>query len=224
MTTPIGRGPRARPCPPRPRGDSRHVPAPERVCPPGGLPAAGADRGAGRGGRAGAARRAPQLRPAPQEGGKRQRLHAGRARAGHPRPVPGAGPHRFPGVGDGPPPACRARTPIPTRARSTSTRSPATTSAFTTTRPTTGAAFHRAGGDHRPVVEPAWHASSTGATHGRPPVDLALKTDPGTLVLFNGDKLWHAITPLGEGEERVSLTLEYVTDPTCPRSGAWSPT
>jgi hypothetical protein len=48
---------------------------------------------------------------------------------------------------------------------------------------------------------------------GRPPVDLSLKTDPGTVVLFNGDKLWHAITPLGEGEERVSLTLEYVTDP-----------
>ena len=48
---------------------------------------------------------------------------------------------------------------------------------------------------------------------GRQPVDVALKTDPGTLVLFNGDKLWHAITPLGEGEERVSLTLEYVTDP-----------
>src|SRR5262245_13093815 len=48
---------------------------------------------------------------------------------------------------------------------------------------------------------------------GRLPVDLSLKTDPGTLVLFNGDKLWHAITPLGEGEERVSLTLEYVTDP-----------
>ena len=48
---------------------------------------------------------------------------------------------------------------------------------------------------------------------GRQPVDLSLKTDPGTLVLFNGDKLWHAITPLGDGEERVSLTLEYVTDP-----------
>jgi hypothetical protein len=46
----------------------------------------------------------------------------------------------------------------------------------------------------------------------RPPVDLSIATDPGTLVLFNGDKLWHAITPLGEGEERVSLTLEYVTD------------
>jgi hypothetical protein len=46
----------------------------------------------------------------------------------------------------------------------------------------------------------------------RPPVDLSLATDPGTLVLFNGDKLWHSITPLGVGEERVSLTLEYVTD------------
>lgn len=41
---------------------------------------------------------------------------------------------------------------------------------------------------------------------------LSLATEPGTLVLFNGDKLWHKITPLGEGEERVSLTLEYVTD------------
>jgi hypothetical protein len=48
---------------------------------------------------------------------------------------------------------------------------------------------------------------------GRPPVELRLATEPGTLVLFNGDKLWHAVTPLGEGEERVSLTLEYVTDP-----------
>lgn len=48
---------------------------------------------------------------------------------------------------------------------------------------------------------------------GRAPEELTLATEPGTLVLFNGDKLWHSITPLGEGEERVSLTLEYVTDP-----------
>ena len=47
----------------------------------------------------------------------------------------------------------------------------------------------------------------------RAPVDLQLATHPGTLILFNGDKLWHSVTPLGEGEERVSLTLEYVTDP-----------
>jgi hypothetical protein len=42
--------------------------------------------------------------------------------------------------------------------------------------------------------------------------EVRLATEPGTFVLFNGDRLWHAITPLGEGEERVSLTLEYVTD------------
>jgi hypothetical protein len=47
----------------------------------------------------------------------------------------------------------------------------------------------------------------------RAPVEIRLATHPGTLILFNGDTLWHAITPLGEGEERVSLTLEYVTDP-----------
>ena len=48
---------------------------------------------------------------------------------------------------------------------------------------------------------------------GRATDEVRLATEPGTLVLFNGDKLWHAITPLGEGEERVSLTLEYVTNP-----------
>jgi hypothetical protein len=32
------------------------------------------------------------------------------------------------------------------------------------------------------------------------------------MVIFNGDKLWHAVTPLGEGEERVALTMEYVTN------------
>jgi hypothetical protein len=49
--------------------------------------------------------------------------------------------------------------------------------------------------------------------NGRAPVELQLATHPGTIVAFNGDKLWHSITPLGENEERVSLTLEYVTDP-----------
>ena len=43
--------------------------------------------------------------------------------------------------------------------------------------------------------------------------EFVLRTEPGTLILFNGDTLWHKITPLGEDEERVSLTLEYVTDP-----------
>jgi hypothetical protein len=48
---------------------------------------------------------------------------------------------------------------------------------------------------------------------GRAPREVRLATEPGTLVFFNGNTLWHAITPLGAGEERVSLTLEYVTDP-----------
>ena len=42
--------------------------------------------------------------------------------------------------------------------------------------------------------------------------ELQLATEPGTMVIFNGDKLWHAVTPLGEGEERIALTLEYVTN------------
>ncbi len=43
--------------------------------------------------------------------------------------------------------------------------------------------------------------------------EVRIATQPGSLVIFNGDKLWHAITPLGIGEERVVLTMEYVTSP-----------
>lgn len=42
--------------------------------------------------------------------------------------------------------------------------------------------------------------------------ELRLVTEPGDLVIFNGDKVWHAVTPLGEGEERIALTMEYVTN------------
>jgi len=42
--------------------------------------------------------------------------------------------------------------------------------------------------------------------------ELSIATTPGTLVVFNGDKLWHCVTPLGENEERLVLTFEYVTD------------
>ncbi len=42
--------------------------------------------------------------------------------------------------------------------------------------------------------------------------EVRLNTEPGTVVVFNGDKLWHAVTPLAEGEERIVLTLEYVTN------------
>ncbi|HEV7138252.1 MAG TPA: hypothetical protein VGN43_16580 [Steroidobacteraceae bacterium] len=41
----------------------------------------------------------------------------------------------------------------------------------------------------------------------------SIQIPPGGLVFFDGDTLRHRITPLAEGETRVSLTLEYVTDP-----------
>ncbi len=42
--------------------------------------------------------------------------------------------------------------------------------------------------------------------------EMRIAMEPGTAVIFNGDKLWHAVTPLGKGEERVILTLQYVTN------------
>ena len=39
----------------------------------------------------------------------------------------------------------------------------------------------------------------------------AMSLKPGAMVVFNGDKLWHRITPSAAGERRVALTLEYVT-------------
>jgi hypothetical protein len=41
----------------------------------------------------------------------------------------------------------------------------------------------------------------------------SIKIPPGGLVVFDGDKLRHRISPSLQGETRVSLTFEYVTDP-----------
>ena len=41
----------------------------------------------------------------------------------------------------------------------------------------------------------------------------SVQIPPGGLVFFDGDKLRHRISPLGESEVRVSLTFEYVTNP-----------
>jgi hypothetical protein len=46
---------------------------------------------------------------------------------------------------------------------------------------------------------------------GRPPVEMAVATDPGTMVVFNGDKVYHGVSPAREGERRVVFTMEYVT-------------
>jgi hypothetical protein len=47
----------------------------------------------------------------------------------------------------------------------------------------------------------------------RPAERMELATAPGDLIVFNGEKLWHSVTPLGEQEERIVLTMEYVTNP-----------
>ena len=41
---------------------------------------------------------------------------------------------------------------------------------------------------------------------------MAVYTHPGTLVIFDGDSLWHEVTPLAENERGVILTMEFVTD------------
>lgn len=52
---------------------------------------------------------------------------------------------------------------------------------------------------------------------GMPVIEGAVQLPPGGLVFFDGDRLHHRITPLGANEKRVSLTFEYVTDPTMGR-------
>jgi hypothetical protein len=42
----------------------------------------------------------------------------------------------------------------------------------------------------------------------------SVRIAPGGLVFFDGDALRHRISPLAAGEIRVSLTFEYLTDPT----------
>jgi hypothetical protein len=53
------------------------------------------------------------------------------------------------------------------------------------------------------------HTREQGATI----VSGSIKITPGGLTVFDGDRLRHRITPSLEGETRVSLTFEYVTDP-----------
>jgi hypothetical protein len=41
--------------------------------------------------------------------------------------------------------------------------------------------------------------------------DLELKLQPGTLVLFNGDSVYHAVTPIQADEYRYMVSMQYVT-------------
>ena len=46
---------------------------------------------------------------------------------------------------------------------------------------------------------------------GRAPRDLEVATTPGAMVIFNGDKVYHGVSPSREGDRRVVFTMEYVT-------------
>lgn len=48
-------------------------------------------------------------------------------------------------------------------------------------------------------------------TPGRAPVELAVATEPGSMVIFNGDTVYHGVSPSRQGERRVVYTMEYVT-------------
>ena len=66
------------------------------------------------------------------------------------------------------------------------------------------------------LVEQSEHCRLVARVHkGKAPTEISetrIPMDPGTMVVFNGDKLWHAVTPLGVHERQVILTLQYVTD------------
>src|SRR5262249_8305650 len=49
-------------------------------------------------------------------------------------------------------------------------------------------------------------------TKGRAPLSLTVRTDPGSLIAFNGSTVWHGVNRLGHGEERIVLSLSYRTD------------
>jgi hypothetical protein len=49
--------------------------------------------------------------------------------------------------------------------------------------------------------------------------EYAFATHPGAMVLFNGCSVFHGLTPLGPGEERIVYTAVYLTDPTISAVG-----
>lgn len=57
------------------------------------------------------------------------------------------------------------------------------------------------------LVARLYHRSAS-----RPEEEVRVASRPGTLVVFNGDRCWHMVTPCGPHEDRVMLSMEYVTD------------
>lgn len=47
---------------------------------------------------------------------------------------------------------------------------------------------------------------------GREVEKLELQVKPGALVIFNGDKVWHSVTPIRANECRYIISMQYVTN------------
>ena len=47
---------------------------------------------------------------------------------------------------------------------------------------------------------------------GRETVKLELQVARGSLVIFNGDKIWHSVTPIKALESRYIISMQYVTN------------
>jgi hypothetical protein len=62
------------------------------------------------------------------------------------------------------------------------------------------------------MIQDSEHSKLVCYPDGKKKPPLTVATHPGTLVLFNGNVLWHKVSPLAENECRAILTLEYVTN------------
>jgi hypothetical protein len=54
------------------------------------------------------------------------------------------------------------------------------------------------------------HATLMAKTRGR---EISIRTPPNTLVVFEGARILHKVTPILEGEKRIILSMTYCTDP-----------
>jgi hypothetical protein len=69
----------------------------------------------------------------------------------------------------------------------------------------------------------AAHGLSHAVLHARvPDRELEISTAPNTLVVFEGARVRHRVTPIRDGERRIVLSMTYCTDPRAHWWQAWS--
>ncbi|HEY2231718.1 MAG TPA: 2OG-Fe(II) oxygenase [Xanthobacteraceae bacterium] len=69
----------------------------------------------------------------------------------------------------------------------------------------------------------AAHGLSHAVLHARVPGrEIEISTAPNTLVVFEGARVRHRVTPIRDGERRIVLSMTYCTDPRAHWWQAWS--